>query len=231
MLTNKVVIVTGAGQGLGRDFALGLSAAGAKIVVNDVGASLAGEGLDVGPANSVVEEIRAAGGEAVASDHSVAEWESAQQIVATAVEAFGRIDGVVNNAGIVRDRFFFNMTPDEWNAVLGVHLDGSFYVSRAAAPHFKNQGSGAYVHITSTSGLIGNNGQANYAAAKLGIVGLSHTIASDMARFGVRSNCIAPFAWTRMTDSIPTDTPEQQARVERLKLMEGRRRLPSPPTC
>ena len=226
MLTNKVVIVTGAGQGLGRDFALGLSAAGAKVVVNDVGASLAGEGLDVGPANSVVEEIRAAGGEAVASDHSVAEWESAQQIVATAVEAFGRIDGVVNNAGIVRDRFFFNMTPDEWNAVLGVHLDGSFYVSRAAAPHFKNQGSGAYVHITSTSGLIGNNGQANYAAAKLGIVGLSHTIASDMARFGVRSNCIAPFAWTRMTDSIPTDTPEQQARVERLKLMEGRKVAP-----
>jgi NAD(P)-dependent dehydrogenase (short-subunit alcohol dehydrogenase family) len=226
MLKDKVVVVTGAGQGLGRDFALGLAAAGAKVVVNDIGASLAGEGRDVGPAQSVVDEIRAQGGEAAASTDSVADWESAQRIVATAIGEFGRIDGVLNNAGIVRDRFFFNMSPEEWHAVIDVHLHGSFYVARAAAPHFKEQGSGAFVHVTSTSGLIGNNAQANYAAAKLGIVGLSNTIASDMARYNVRSNCIAPFAWTRMTSSIPTDTPEQQARVERLKRMEGSKVAP-----
>jgi NAD(P)-dependent dehydrogenase (short-subunit alcohol dehydrogenase family) len=226
LLSGKVVVVTGAGQGLGRDFALGLAAAGARVVVNDVGASLAGEGRDEGPARSVADEIAAAGGEAAVSTDSVAEWESAQRIVATALDAFGRIDGVVNNAGIVRDRFFFNMSPEEWHAVIDVHLHGTFYVSRAAAPLFREQGSGAYVHVTSTSGLIGNNGQANYAAAKLGIVGLSHTIAADMARYGVRSNCIAPFAWTRMTSSIPADTPEQQARVERLKQMEGSKVAP-----
>jgi NAD(P)-dependent dehydrogenase (short-subunit alcohol dehydrogenase family) len=226
MLKNKVVVVTGAGGGLGRDFALGLGAAGAKVVVNDVGASLAGEGRDEGRAEQVVAEIVGTGGEAVASVDSVSDWESARRIVATALNAFGRIDGVVNNAGIVRDRMFFNMSPDEWHAVIDVHLHGSFYVSRAAAEHFKEQGSGAYVHITSTSGLIGNNGQANYAAAKLGIVGLSRTIASDMARYTVRSNCIAPFAWTRMTSSIPTDTPEQQARVVKMKHMEGAKVAP-----
>jgi NAD(P)-dependent dehydrogenase (short-subunit alcohol dehydrogenase family) len=225
-LDNKVVVVTGAGQGLGRDFALGLAAAGAKVVVNDVGTSLAGEGHDDGPARSVVAEIAAAGGEGVASTDSVADWDSAQRIIATAIETFGRIDGVINNAGIVRDRFFFNMSVEEWHAVIDVHLHGSFYVSRAAAPHFKGQGSGAYVHLTSTSGLIGNNGQANYAAAKLGIVGLSHSIASDMARYDVRSNCIAPFAWTRMTSSIPADTPEQEARVERLMTMSGAKVAP-----
>jgi NAD(P)-dependent dehydrogenase (short-subunit alcohol dehydrogenase family) len=127
---------------------------------------------------------------------------------------------VVNNAGILRDRFFFNMSVEEWRSVIDVHLNGSFYVSRAAAPYFKSQNSGCYVHMTSTSGLIGNLGQANYAAAKLGIVGLSKSIALDMARYGVRSNCIAPFAWSRMIGSIPTETPEQKARVEKMKVME-----------
>ncbi|HYY62410.1 MAG TPA: SDR family oxidoreductase, partial [Burkholderiales bacterium] len=126
----------------------------------------------------------------------------------------------VNNAGILRDRFFFNMSVEEWRAVIDVHLNGSFYVARAAAPHFKAQESGAYIHMTSTSGLVGNLGQANYAAAKLGIVGLSKSIALDMAKYKVRSNCIAPFAWSRMIGSIPTETPEQQARVEKLKSME-----------
>ena len=126
----------------------------------------------------------------------------------------------VNNAGILRDRFFFNMSVDEWRAVIDVHLNGSFYVARAAAPHFKTQESGAYVHMTSTSGLVGNLGQANYSAAKLGIVGLSKSIALDTAKYHVRSNCIAPFAWSRMIGSIPTETPDQKERVEKLKTME-----------
>jgi NAD(P)-dependent dehydrogenase (short-subunit alcohol dehydrogenase family) len=150
----------------------------------------------------------------------VAEWESANRIVKAAVDAYGRIDAVVNNAGILRDRFFFNMSVEEWKAVIDVHLNGTFFVSRAAAPYFKSQGSGRYVHMTSTSGLIGNFGQANYAAAKLGIVALSKSIALDMARYRVTSNCIAPFAWSRMIGTIPADTPEQQARLEKLKRME-----------
>src|SRR5204862_3960329 len=135
------------------------------------------------------------------------------RIVPSALDNADRIDAVVNTAGILRDRFFFNMSVDEWRAVIDVHLNGSFYVARAAAPHFKTQESGAYVHMTSTSGLVGNLGQANYAAAKLGIVGLSKSIALDMAKFKVRSNCIAPFAWSRMIGSIPAQTPDQQARV------------------
>ncbi|HVB50071.1 MAG TPA: SDR family NAD(P)-dependent oxidoreductase, partial [Burkholderiales bacterium] len=167
MLAGKVVLVTGAGGGIGRDFALAMAAQGAKVVVNDIGASLSGEGKDAGPAQKVVEEIKAQGGTAVANTDSVAEWESANHIVRTALGAFGRIDCVVNNAGILRDRFFFNMSVEEWKAVIDVHLNGTFYVSRAAAPHFKSQGSGCYVNMTSTSGLIGNLGQANYSAAKL----------------------------------------------------------------
>jgi NAD(P)-dependent dehydrogenase (short-subunit alcohol dehydrogenase family) len=220
MVKDKVVIVTGAGGGIGRDFALALAAQGAKVVVNDIGASVHGEGRDTGPAQKVVDEIKAKGGTAVANTDSVAEWESANRIVKTAIDTFGRVDAVVNNAGILRDRFFFNMSVEEWKAVIDVHLNGTFYVSRAAAPYFKSQGSGAYVHMTSTSGLVGNFGQANYAAAKLGIAALSKSIALDMAKYSVRSNCIAPFAWSRMIGSIPTETPEQKARVERLKTME-----------
>ncbi|MDH4325269.1 MAG: SDR family oxidoreductase [Betaproteobacteria bacterium] len=219
-MKGKVVLVTGAGGGIGRDFALLFAAQGARVVVNDLGTSVAGEGASAGPAQKVVEEIRAQGGEALASTDSVADWESANRIVKVAIDAFGHIDCVVNNAGILRDRFFFNMSVEEWRSVIDVHLNGAFYVSRAAAPYFKSQNSGSYVHMTSTSGLIGNLGQANYSAAKLGIVGLSKSIALDMARYGVRSNCIAPFAWSRMIGSIPTETPEQKARVERMKVME-----------
>ena len=218
-MEGKVVVVTGAGGGIGRDIALALGAAGARVVANDLGTSTSGEGVDAGPAQRVADEIAAAGGEAVASTDSVADWDAAQRIVGAALEAFGRIDGIVNNAGILRDRMFFNMSVEEWRAVIDVHLHGSFNVARAAAPHFKAQGSGAYVSMTSTSGLIGNFGQANYAAAKLGIVGLSRSIALDMARYGVRSNCIAPFAWSRMIGSIP-ETPDSAARIERLKRME-----------
>jgi len=220
MLRGKVVLVTGAGGGIGRDFALAMAAAGAKVLVNDLGTSVKGEGASAGPAQNVVDEIRAAGGTAAANTDSVADWTSANRIVQAALDSFGRIDAVVNNAGILRDRFFFNMSVEEWRSVIDVHLNGSFYVARAAAPHFKAQESGCYVHMTSTSGLVGNLGQANYAAAKLGIVGLSKSIALDMAKYRVRSNCIAPFAWSRMIGSIPTETPDQQARVEKLKSME-----------
>ncbi len=220
MLEGKVVLVTGAGGGIGRDFALAMAASGAKVLVNDLGTSVKGEGTSSGPAQKVVDEIRAAGGTAAANTDSVADWTSANRIVQAALDAFGRIDVIVNNAGILRDRFFFNMSVEEWRAVIDVHLNGSFYVSRAAAPHFKSQESGAYIHMTSTSGLVGNLGQANYSAAKLGIVGLSKSIALDMAKYRVRSNCIAPFAWSRMIGSIPTETADQQARVAKLKSME-----------
>jgi NAD(P)-dependent dehydrogenase (short-subunit alcohol dehydrogenase family) len=220
MLEGKVVLVTGAGGGIGRDFALAMGAAGAKVLVNDLGTSVKGEGADAGTAQKVVNEIGAAGGTAAASTDSVADWTSANRIVQAALDNFGRIDAVVNNAGILRDRFFFNMSVEEWRAVIDVHLNGSFYVARAAAPHFKTQESGAYVHMTSTSGLIGNLGQANYSAAKLGIAGLSKSIALDMAKYHVRSNCIAPFAWSRMIGSIPTETQDQKERVEKLKTME-----------
>ncbi|HUU72941.1 MAG TPA: SDR family NAD(P)-dependent oxidoreductase [Burkholderiales bacterium] len=220
MLEGKVVLVTGAGRGIGRDFALAMAANGAQVLVNDVGASVGGEGQDAGPAQEVVNEITAAGGSAIANTDSVADWDAANRIIQTALDTFGRLDCVVNNAGILRDRFFFNMSIDEWKAVIDVHLNGSFYVARAAAPYFRSENRGCYINMTSTSGLVGNLGQANYAAAKLGIAGLSKSIAMDMARFKVRSNCIAPFAWSRMIGSIPTETDEQKARVEKLKRME-----------
>ena len=220
LLEGKAVVVTGAGGGIGRDFALAMAAAGASVVVNDIGASVHGEGSDASPAQKVVAEIKKAGGTAVASTDSVVDWPAASKIIECCVDSFKRIDAVVNNAGILRDRFFFNMSVEEWRAVIDVHLNGSFYVSRAAAPHFKSQKSGAYVFMTSTSGLIGNLGQANYSAAKLGLAALSKSIALDMARYNVRSNCIAPFAWSRMIGSIPTETDDQKARVEKLKTME-----------
>ncbi|WP_349256156.1 SDR family NAD(P)-dependent oxidoreductase [Banduia mediterranea] len=221
MMEGKVAIVTGAGRGIGRDMALLMAAEGAAVVVNDLGVSVDGGESGETPAAEVVREIESRGGRAVASYDSVSDWVAAGRIVQCAMDSFGRIDAVVNNAGILRDRFFFNMSVDEWRAVIDVHLNGSFYVSRAAAPHFKTQSSGAYVHMTSTSGLIGNYGQANYGAAKLGIASLSKQIAMDMKRYNVRSNCISPFAWSRMIGSIPTETPQQQARVEKLKKMEA----------
>jgi len=221
MLEGRVAIVTGAGGGIGREMALALAGAGAKVVVNDIGASLAGEGADQGPAERVAGEIRARGGAAAANTDSVSTWASANRIVQAALDAFGRIDCVVNNAGILRDRLFHKMTVEDWEAVIQVHLMGSFYVSRAAATHFREQERGAYVHMTSTSGLIGNVGQANYAAAKLGLAALSKSIALDMRRFNVRSNCISPFAWSRMIASIPAETPEAKARVAKLQRMEA----------
>jgi NAD(P)-dependent dehydrogenase (short-subunit alcohol dehydrogenase family) len=218
LLEGKVAIVTGAGGGLGRSHALALAAEGAKVVVNDPGVARDGGGGTGGKmADAVVDEIKKAGGQAVASYDSVAD--AGDKIVKTAVDAFGRVDILVNNAGILRDRIFHRMSWSDWHDVMKVHLDGSFNMSRAVAALFREQNSGSFVHMTSTSGLIGNFGQANYMAAKLGIAGLSRAIALDMARFNVRSNAIAPFAFSRMIGSIPADTPEEKARVEKLKQM------------
>jgi NAD(P)-dependent dehydrogenase (short-subunit alcohol dehydrogenase family) len=226
MLEGKVAIVTGAGGGIGRAMAVGLARAGARVVINDIGVSLAGEGGSASPAEETRDQIRAAGGEAVINTDSVSDWPSAQNIVAAARDAFGRVDIVVNNAGILRDAIFHKMDPEQWLSVLNVHLNGTFFVSRAAAPLLKEQGSGSLIHMTSGSGLVGNVGQANYSAAKLGIVALSKSIALDMARFNVRSNCICPFAWGRMTSNIPATTPDQIERVERLKEMTPEKNVP-----
>lgn len=213
MVQDKVVIVTGAGRGIGQAIAKMMAACGAKVVVNDIGTSVNGEGRDLGPAQDTVDQITAAGGQAVVSTESVAQWDGACRIAELAMDSFGRIDCVVNNAAVLRDVIFHKMMPEDWEAVIGVGLNGSFYVSRAVAPYFRKQESGSFVHITSTSGLIGGVGQANYGAMKIGLVGLSKGIALDMARYHVRSNCVAPTAFTRMTESIPTNTPEQQDRV------------------
>jgi NAD(P)-dependent dehydrogenase (short-subunit alcohol dehydrogenase family) len=214
MVDGKVVVVTGAGRGIGRAIALAMAKHGARVVVNDVGAALSGEGSDKSPADQVVAEIKKAGGEAVASFDSVAEFGSATKIIQCAVDSFGRIDCVVNNAGILRDVIFHKMTEQDWDAVVNVMLKGAFNCSRNAAEYFRKQESGCFVHMTSTSGLIGAMGQANYGAAKLGLVALSTSIAIDMQRFNVRSNCIAPVAWTRMTASIPAKDPAAQKRIE-----------------
>jgi NAD(P)-dependent dehydrogenase (short-subunit alcohol dehydrogenase family) len=219
IVAGKVAIVTGAGRGIGRGIALLLAREGARVVVCDIGASLDGAGTDIGPAQAVVDEIKKAGGAAIASTLSISEPANAEKIVAAAIKHFGRVDVLVNNAGILRDRIFHRMSWSDWSDVIDVHLHGSFAMSRACATHFREQNSGSFVHMTSTSGLVGNFGQANYMAAKMAIVGLSRGIALDMARFNVRSNCIAPFAWTRMIDSIPAETEQEKARVARIREM------------
>jgi NAD(P)-dependent dehydrogenase (short-subunit alcohol dehydrogenase family) len=226
MLEGKVAVVTGAGGGIGREIALMMAAAGAKIIVNDIGTSLGGEGTSTTPAQQTKLIIEQRGGRAEISTESVADWLAARKTIQSALDHFGRIDIVVNNAGVLRDTIFHRMTADDWTTVINVHLNGSFFVSRAAAEHFRKQESGAYVHITSTSGLIGNIGQANYAAAKLGITALSKSIALDMRRYNVRSNCLSPWAWSRMTSSIPAETPEQKAMVGKLQQMGPEKNAP-----
>ncbi len=221
MLEGKVVAITGAGRGVGREIALLAASHGAAVVVNDPGVGGGGEGGDSGPAQQTADDIIAAGGRAHANLASVTDPLGAASIIEDAVQHFGRIDAVVNNAGILRDSIWHKLSHEDWRAVIDVHLNGCFNVSKAATPYFREQQAGSFIHFTSTSGLIGNIGQANYSAAKLGIVGLSQSIALDMARAGVRSNCIAPFAWSRMTASIPAETPEAKERVERLKTMSA----------
>ena len=226
MLEGKVAIITGAGGGIGREVAIAMALAGAKVIINDIGTSLTGEGRSNAPAEQTKAIIDQRGGTAAINTDSVAEWGAAQKIVASALDHFGRIDIVVNNAGITRDVIFHKMTEADWMSVISTHLNGSFFVSRAAAEHFRAQNSGAFVHMTSTSGLIGNFGQANYSAAKLGIVGLSKSIALDMQRFGVRSNCIAPNAWSRMTAAIPASNEAEKTRVERMQQMTADKNAP-----
>lgn len=201
-VTDRVVIVTGAGGGLGREYALLLAREGAQVVVNDLGGARDGSGSGHNMADSVVEEIRAAGGTAVANYDSVATVEGAQALIQTALDNFGAVHGVVNNAGILRDASFLKMTPEAFEAVQRVHLFGSFNVAHAAWSHFREQGFGRIVMITSTSGLYGNFGQANYGAAKLGLVGMMNTLAIEGRKYDIKVNAVAPIAATRMTEDI-----------------------------
>lgn len=213
-MRDRVYLVTGAGRGIGRAVALELASHGAGVVVNDL------PGDDgTSPAEAVVDEIRSAGGSAVASAADVSESEEAASLIEVARETFGALDGVVNNAGILRDGIFHKLPVEDWEAVIRVNLTGAFNVSAAAARWFRDSSSGAFVHMTSTAGLIGNVGQANYMAAKMGLVGLSRSISLDMARFGVRSNAVAPFAWSRLTESVPAETEADRQRLERFRAM------------
>src|ERR1041385_5868579 len=219
IVAGKVAIVTGGGRGIGRAIAELMAKEGARVVVCDIGASLTGSGSDASPAQEAVAAIKKAGGEAIASTVSITEPNDSEAIVKAALDAFGRVDILVNNAGILRDVIFHKMSWSDWSDVIAVHLNGSINMSRAVAPLFREQNAGSFVHMTSTSGLVGNFGQANYMAAKLGIMGLSRGIALDMARFNVRSNCIAPFAFTRMIESIPAQSDQDKRRIEAFQRM------------
>ncbi|MCU4183818.1 SDR family oxidoreductase [Acidiferrimicrobium sp. IK] len=198
----KVAIITGAGGGLGRQHALLLASRGARVVVNDLGGSVSGDGSDKGPAETVVAEINDAGGEAVADGNSVSTPEGGEALVNTAIEAFGRVDIVVNNAGILRDKTFHNMTPELLEPVIDVHLKGAFYVTKPAWLKFREQGYGRVVNTSSNSGILGNFGQSNYGAAKMGLVGLTRVLAAEGAKYNIKVNAIAPIAKTRMTEEL-----------------------------
>jgi len=202
-LEGKVAVVTGAGRGIGRAIAHLMAAEGAAVVVNDRGTDVAGQGDEQGPADVVAGEIRAAGGRACASYRDVSCWASAEEIIGTALREFGGLDILVNNAGILRDRMLFNLTEAEWDAVVAVHLKGTFNCTRHACAHMRQQRTGRIVSMSSTSGLYGNSGQANYGAAKDGIAGLTRVVAREMGKYGVTMNAVAPAAATRMLAAIP----------------------------
>jgi NAD(P)-dependent dehydrogenase (short-subunit alcohol dehydrogenase family) len=218
-LDGRVLVVTGGGGAIGSEVARLAARAGACVVVNDIGAQMDGSGADAQPAQRVVDAIQAEGGRAIASHDSVATAKGASQIVEAALDSFGRIDSIVNNAGIARNRIFHQMSEEEWNSVLQVHLHGSFHMSRAAAPHFRAQAFGSFVHMTSTGGMIGNIGQTNYMAAKMALVALSKGIALDMRRFNVRSNCVSPLAKSRLTGLIAASGAEADKRLSTFERM------------
>jgi NAD(P)-dependent dehydrogenase (short-subunit alcohol dehydrogenase family) len=218
VLDGKVVLVTGGGNGIGRECALLAAKQGAAVVVNDLGGGVAGgdEG-SAGPAETVAREIRAAGGKAISNSESVTDYAAVENMRDQALKEFGGLHAVVNPAGILRDGMFHKMSWEDWKAVIDVHLHGAFNVTRATVELFREQQDGSYVLFTSTSGLIGNIGQANYAAAKLGVMGLSRILAMEGAIKNVRSNIIAPFAWTRMIATIPVKDEASAKRVERMR--------------
>jgi NAD(P)-dependent dehydrogenase (short-subunit alcohol dehydrogenase family) len=220
----RIAIVTGAGRGIGREHALSLAAHGAKVVVNDLGGNVDGSGGDLSPAQQVVEEIKGMGGEAVANGDSVSSWEGAQRLVNTAIETFGDLHAVINNAGILRDRMLTNMTEEEWDAVINVHLKGTFAPSRWAAAYWREQAKagkpvdGRIINTTSVSGIYGNPGQSNYGAAKAGIAAFTNIAALELARYGVTVNAVAPVALTRMTEGLgpaPETDEEREMRSPR----------------
>jgi NAD(P)-dependent dehydrogenase (short-subunit alcohol dehydrogenase family) len=225
-LDGKVVLVTGGGNGIGRDCALIAAQEGAKVVVNDLGGGLKGEDEgSAGPAEAVAQEIRAKGGEAVSNSDSVTNLDAVYGMVDLAKKTFGGLHAVINPAGILRDVMFHKMTEAEWDSVIAVHMRGSFNVARATIELFREQNDGAYMFFTSTSGLYGNIGQANYGAAKMGIAGLSRIIAMEGARNNVRANCLAPVAWTRMTQSVPV---KDEAAAARRQMMAEKIRADQP---
>ncbi|HEY4331898.1 MAG TPA: SDR family oxidoreductase [Ilumatobacteraceae bacterium] len=220
----RVAIVTGAGRGIGREHALSLASAGAKVVVNDLGAGIDGSGGDQSPAHQVVEEIKGMGGEAIANGENVASWEGAQRLINAAIETFGDLHVVVNNAGILRDRVLINMTEDEWDAVIAVHLKGTFGPARWAATYWRERSKagqptdGRIINTTSVSGIYGNPGQTNYGAAKAGIAAFTNIAAMELSRYGVTVNAVAPVALTRMTEGLgpaPETDEEREMRSPR----------------
>ncbi|MFP3900257.1 MAG: SDR family oxidoreductase [Acidimicrobiia bacterium] len=216
----RVAIVTGAGRGIGREHSLLLASQGAKVVVNDIGGGVDGSGRDVGPAQQVVDEIVAAGGEAVANTDDVSDWSGAENLIRTAVDSFGKLDVLVNNAGILRDRMLVNMTEEEWDSVIRVHLRGTFAPSRFAANHWRERSKageevdGRLINTTSPSGIYGNVGQSNYGAAKAGIASFTLIVAKELSRYGVTANAIAPAALTRMTEDLGMGSLEGDAREQ-----------------
>jgi NAD(P)-dependent dehydrogenase (short-subunit alcohol dehydrogenase family) len=226
MLQGKVIAVTGAGRGIGRAVALACAREGASVLVNDPGVATDGSGADSRPARDTVAQIEAAGGTAYANYGDISKPAGALSVIEDSIVLYKRIDGIINCAGILRDVIWHNMTRDEWDAVIDVHLGGAYNISRAATPHFKQQQSGSFVHFTSPAGLIGNVGQANYAAAKMGVVGLSQSLALDMARYNVRSNCIAPIAYTRMVSHLAEELSEEDDGYNPLKTMSPERVAP-----
>ncbi len=219
MLQGKVIAVTGGGRGIGRAIAVACAREGACVVVNDPGVDQDGSGADSRCARDTVAEIVAEGDIAYANYADIAQPAGALSVIEDCLVHFKRIDGVINAAGILRDALWHNMTRGEWDAVIDVHLGGAYNIARAATPHFREQKSGSFVHFTSAAGLIGNYGQANYSAAKLGVVGLSQSVALDMARYGVRSNCIAPIAYTRMVSHLAEEMSEDDEGFNLLKTM------------
>ncbi len=221
LVEGRVAIVTGAGRGIGREHALSLARHGAKVVVNDLGGDMHGAGGDLSPAQQVVEEITEAGGEAIANGDDVADWEGAQRLINSAIDTFGDVHVVVNNAGILRDRVLANMTEEEWDAVINVHLKGTFAPSRWAVAHWREQAKagqavrGRIINTTSVSGIYGNPGQSNYGAAKMGIAAFTNIVALEVARYGVTVNAVAPVALTRMTEGLGSAPETDEAREAR----------------